>query len=309
MTPYYIVKLLYCCMINSYRHTVLRSYNPIKSLASFALLLVLFPVLGRAGNGDTTVVQTFTFDSIVTRRAFFDFPDSGGRYEKILMYYTLKCDSLTPRDKYPCGEWDYTTYTRVYRKTGRWDSTRMTQASFVVGGMSPQEFLYSSSPSWSYFEYWKEDGGKSRTADEYLQFSGTDYIMVPGDAFRNVTDELTVAFWLNGDVFSLPMASTIFEGLDQNGKRVVNLHVPYDNGVIYWDAGGHGEGLTDNIYKACRPSDYKGRWTLWVVTKNSRTGMQRIYMNGRLFQQGNQRFRMMDGISTFRIGSNGMGTR
>jgi len=30
------------------------------------------------------------------------------------------------------------------------------------------------------------------------------------------------------------MASTIFEGLDSEGKRVINLHVPYDNGVVYW---------------------------------------------------------------------------
>jgi len=67
------------------------------------------------GPGDTTLVQTFTFDSIVTRRAVFQFPEEGARYEKILMYYTLKCDSLTPHDQYPCGEWDYTTYTRVFR--------------------------------------------------------------------------------------------------------------------------------------------------------------------------------------------------
>ena len=30
------------------------------------------------------------------------------------MYYTLKCDAATTQDNYPCGEWDYTTYTRLY---------------------------------------------------------------------------------------------------------------------------------------------------------------------------------------------------
>lgn len=42
---------------------------------------------------DTTWVQTFTFDSISTRRANFEFPNSlnDKRFEKVLMYYKLKC--------------------------------------------------------------------------------------------------------------------------------------------------------------------------------------------------------------------------
>jgi hypothetical protein len=122
-----------------------------------------------------------------------------------------------------------------------------------------------------------------------------------------VKNEITVSFWSNGDPFHQPMASTIFEGLDGEGKRVINLHVPYDNGVVYWDAGGHGDGLTDNIYKAARPLDYKGRWTHWAVTKNATTGEQRIYLNGQLFQKGTGLKRTMDGITSFRIGSNGKG--
>jgi hypothetical protein len=272
-------------------------------------LLLASPFLIQAGRGDTLVVQTFTFDSIITRRATFQFPEEGGRYQKILMYYTLKCDSLTPHDKYPCGEWDYTTYTRVYHETGKWDSTRLTQPSFIVEGRSPKEFQYSENQTWSYYEYWDTELRMSVADDHYLKFSGTDYVNVPGEAFSNVKDELTVAFWLNGDVFSQPMASTIFEGLDKDGKRVINLHVPYDNGVVYWDAGGRGEGLTDNINKAAQPADYKGRWTHWAFTKNSKTGKQRIYMNGKLFEEGDERFRKMDGISKFRIGSNGLGTK
>ena len=30
------------------------------------------------------------------------------------MVRTLKCDKKTTRDKYPCGEWDYSTNTVVY---------------------------------------------------------------------------------------------------------------------------------------------------------------------------------------------------
>ena len=267
------------------------------------------PLFASTGPGDTTFVQTFTFDSIVTRRAVFKFPDDDKRYEKILMYYTLKCDSLTPHDKYPCGEWDYTTYTRVFKHTGEMDSTKFSQPSFVVKGKSPKSYLYSTSPTFTYFTYYTSSPVRDdiMVGDCFARFEGADYIEVPGDAFRNVKNEMTVSFWLNGDPFHQPMASTIFEGLDSDGKRVINLHVPYDNGVVYWDAGGHGEGLTDNIYKAANPIDYKGRWTHWVVTKNSLTGEQRIYLDGKLFQKGTGLKRTIDGISTFRIGSNGKG--
>jgi hypothetical protein len=290
-------------------------------------LFFLLPIVALGGPGDTTTVQTFTFDSIVTRRAIFPFPEKGKRYEKILMYYTLKCDSLTPHDKYPCGEWDYTTYTRVYHRTGKTDSVKYSQPSFVVKGRSPKTYLYSDMPTYTYYYSYPEAGkqgsadagkqGKQESmeagghggmeSDHFVRFEGSDYIIVPGEAFRDVKDEITVSFWLNGDPFHQPMASTIFEGLDRDGKRVVNLHVPYDNGVVYWDAGGHGEGLTDNIYKAANPSDYKGRWTHWVVTKNAVTGKQKIYLNGEPFQEGTGLNRTMDGISTFRIGSNGNG--
>jgi endonuclease/exonuclease/phosphatase family metal-dependent hydrolase len=282
------------------------------------VLAKLSAVGGRrsAVGGDTTIVQAFTFDSIVTRRAEFQFPDNSKRYEKILMYYTLKCDSLTPHDKYPCGEWDYTTYTRVYSHTGKMDSVKYSQPDFVVKGKSPRSYLYSKTPTCTYFDSYSEEGkrgrgeretGRNGESDRFARFEGADYIEVPGDAFSDVKNEITVSFWLNGDPMHQPMASTIFEGLDKDGKRVINLHVPYDNGVVYWDAGGHGEGLTDNIYKAASPQDYKGRWTHWVVTKNAETGEQKIYLNGVLFQKGTGLKRTMDGITTFRIGSNGNG--
>ena len=120
--------------------------------------MLILPLASLCGPGDTTIVQTFTFDSIVTRRAVFQFPEKGKRYEKILMYYTLKCDSLTPHDKYPCGEWDYTTYTRVFHRTGKMDSVKHTQPSFVVRGKSPRTYLYSDSPTYTYYESYTQAG-------------------------------------------------------------------------------------------------------------------------------------------------------
>jgi len=68
--------------------------------------------------GDTLIVQTFTFEDIEKRRDFFDFPDDERTWEKIYMYRTLKCDEQTKRDSFPCGEWDYSTFTLIYVPIG-----------------------------------------------------------------------------------------------------------------------------------------------------------------------------------------------
>lgn len=89
-----------------------------------ALFLLISSLALLAGSlraqSDSLWVQTFTFDSIVTRAGIFEFPEEDC-WEKILMFHTLKCDSLTPHDQYPCGEWDYTTHTFVSRFTGVFD--------------------------------------------------------------------------------------------------------------------------------------------------------------------------------------------
>lgn len=61
--------------------------------------------------GDTTVVQVFSFENgRQERRDTVEFPDGSVQYEKVLMYYTLKCDSR----QYPaCGEWDYIFNTEL----------------------------------------------------------------------------------------------------------------------------------------------------------------------------------------------------
>lgn len=79
-----------------------------------------------AAPGDTTWVQTFTYGWPVEpgwnspRKGTFWFPTSGKHYEKVLLYYTLKCD---PAQNPKCGEWDYLTYTRLHHPTGRVDTT------------------------------------------------------------------------------------------------------------------------------------------------------------------------------------------
>ena len=80
------------------------------------IILIFFFQINTYSNSasDTLTVQTFTFDDIEKRRGIFFFPESDDTYRKIIMVRTLKCDKRTTQDKYPCGEWDYSTNTIVY---------------------------------------------------------------------------------------------------------------------------------------------------------------------------------------------------
>ena len=79
--------------------------------------LVAFSDLMQADPGDTTWVQTYTWDAQNNPetaydspgRRWFQFPSGEDTsYRKILMYHRLKCfeDGTAGNLGYPCGEWD-----------------------------------------------------------------------------------------------------------------------------------------------------------------------------------------------------------
>src|SRR4051812_36934660 len=120
-------------------------------MRSFALLFLLMSTFAVfAGPGDTVRVQTFTFGS--PQNAWFVFPSDTVRFEKILMKYTLKCN---PAQSPACGEWDYLTYTYLYKHTGLQDSTLINQPFFTVNGTTPASYSYMNTPSYSYSNHWQ----------------------------------------------------------------------------------------------------------------------------------------------------------
>ncbi|MEN8194636.1 MAG: peptide-N-glycosidase F-related protein, partial [Bacteroidota bacterium] len=98
----------------------------LKFIITTLLILTIFQLSLFAQNqqGDTTTVQVFTFADpspegwTAPYKGKVKFPDSNKSWEKILLVKTLKCDSLTKGDKYPCGEWDYITETVLYVPQG-----------------------------------------------------------------------------------------------------------------------------------------------------------------------------------------------
>ena len=107
------------------------------------------------------------------------------------------------------------------------------------------------------------EGGASLEIDQDINFAG---------------DEITVALWFWGSD-AHPVNSTIFEAVDSNNNRQINAHLPWGDGVIYWDCGNDGSGY-DRISKTADEYDEIKRWNHWTFTKNANTGFMRIYLNG-----------------------------
>lgn len=142
-------------------------------------------------------------------------------------------------------------------------------------------------------------------ANYYLSFNGPDYVEVPARVFSNIDSAITISFWQYGDPSRQPQDNCIFEGIDKNGNRVVNCHLPWSNGSIYWDAGNNG-GTYDRINKASDSSlQYKGRWNHWAFTKDVKTGTMKIYFNGKLWHSATGKSMRMTDIAQFKIGSSG----
>lgn len=140
----------------------------------------------------------------------------------------------------------------------------------------------------------------------YVKFNQGSYIDVPKEVFTDLDKEITIAFWQYGDRVKMPQNSYAFEGVNTQGQRVVNSHLPWSNGQVYWDAGNNG-GSYDRISKQANNSDFKGKWNHWAFTKNTETGIMKIYLNGEEWLSGEEKTNGFDKIEKFKIASSANG--
>ena len=266
----------------------------------FLLLQICLTSLLYARPGDSLWVQTFSFDSIECRRARFQFPDHGD-WDRILMYYTIKCDDRTPGDKYPCGEWDVTTFTRVFRDTGELDSVRHEQALFEIDGRSPELLAVRDTPVYEYYEYWQEPLSR-RDTDRYLRFHTQDYIEIPASVLAGADSALSISCWVLGSP-DQPQNDHLFEACAE-GDRVLNVHLPWGTGEVYWEAGGRKQGNNNRLQRAAEAEYWKGRWNQWIFVKDCRAGEMRIYLNGELWHKAANMTRSIVDVDRFIFGAN-----
>ncbi len=127
-----------------------------KTTPIFGFIFLMLSLVGWGQNNDTTTVQLFGFSDITKRKDWFVLPPDTTSYEKILMYYTLKCDPQTTQDGYNCGEWDYTTFTNLYQYENIGDTV------YRLGINTPDTIFYSNNPSYNVYQ-----------SKEYLQLIDT----------------------------------------------------------------------------------------------------------------------------------------
>jgi hypothetical protein len=113
--------------------------------------------------------------------------------------------------------------------------------------------------------------------------------------------ELTVSLWLNG-ADSLPQDTSVIQATDANGVRMLNMHVPWDDGHIYFDCGNDGANY-DRIEQQAQPGEYKGAWVHWAFVKNVTTGEMHIYRNGAHWLSGTGMVRPIPPVASARLGS------
>ena len=110
-----------------------------------AIIILSFFTINFIVAQDTTIVQTLDFNDITKRRGWYIFPQDTS-YQKVLMYYTLKCDAATTQDQYACGEWDYTTHTNLYQHEN------IDSARYSMNDTYPPTINYVTNPTYTYYE-------------------------------------------------------------------------------------------------------------------------------------------------------------
>ncbi|MGD9420107.1 MAG: carbohydrate-binding protein [Verrucomicrobiota bacterium JB025] len=134
-----------------------------------------------------------------------------------------------------------------------------------------------------------------------LEFTGTDQqVELPAAAFDSIENEITLSMFVRGSA-GQPLADSVFYATNESGDRVFNIHLPYDDGHIYWDAGNSGG--SQRIDRAATEDQFKDTWNHWAFVKNTTEGTMKAYHNGVLFMAGLGMSNTMSGVTSAVLGT------
>jgi len=171
--------------------------------------------------------------------------------------------------------------------------------------------------------YWKLDDGQGTTAVDSsgrghdatvtnvdwttglkngaLDFTGIDQeVVIPPAAFNSIENEVTLSMFVYGSP-DQPLADSVFYATNGSGDRVFNIHLPYSDGRIYWDAGNSGG--SQRVDRAAIDAQFKDGWNHWTFVKNTTEGTMKAYHNGVLFMAGLGMSNTMSGITSAVLGT------
>nr|MBP6314324.1 T9SS type A sorting domain-containing protein [Chitinophagaceae bacterium] len=124
----------------------------------------------------------------------------------------------------------------------------------------------------------------SEATDYSFNFTGNNQVSLGNANFGNFNNQISICFWTYGNANALPANTSILYATNAQNHRQANIHLPWSNSSIYWDAGFGGP--FDRIEKPATNPEFEGQWNHWAFTKNATTGIMNIYLNGVLWQTG-----------------------
>ena len=117
----------------------------------------------------------------------------------------------------------------------------------------------------------------SNSNSGYFDFDGSnDHATLP--TLDIAGNELTFSVWNYGITAK---SSSIIWLTDSGNHRMLNVHLPWNNGTVYFDKGGNS---FDRIQKTAT-AEYQG-WHHWAFTANASTGSMKIYLDSALWHSG-----------------------
>ncbi|MDJ0509949.1 MAG: ricin-type beta-trefoil lectin domain protein [Crocosphaera sp.] len=135
-----------------------------------------------------------------------------------------------------------------------------------------------------------------------LYFDGQNDLVELTKWFPAIKDQVTVEFWSKVESESNAKTS-IFGAYSTQRNRVLNVHLPWNDGVsrVFWDAGNQ-DGY-DRIHQEIKTEEFSNIWVHWAFIKDARSGKMVIVVNGETWYQESNKHRSMEGIENFIIGS------
>ena len=155
-----------------------------------SLLFLLFSLtvqfLSAQNNGDTILVESYTFDNDA-RDIMVQFPDDPNlTYEKIILRYTMRCKdgniSTSADRNQGCGEWDFSNNTYLVDSTDLEILVDQAPSHFITNWAEPL-FPFVSTPAYNYY--------REETQEVIVNNINSETMHIAGNSTSNHDDILT----------------------------------------------------------------------------------------------------------------------
>lgn len=138
----------------------------------------------------------------------------------------------------------------------------------------------------------------------YFDGSFNDFAAIPEEAVSSLDTQVSVGLWAYGGA-TQPVNDVAFYAVDAAGQKLMDIHLPWKNSKVIWDAG-----KSDRLISETISTDFiKGKWNHWVFTKDTTTGAplgsMKIYLNGDLLASGTGNIESLSGLTQAWLGGSG----